>query len=126
MRRYFLYRLRYRLSKCMQWEKKKVADWDISYLKLWIKFLYKEAEDGVDINNITYPEENQLSSVKAKGLMFEDGQTLYIGFIAEDPEPQNIRAFLRDRDSNRETEREAERDLPVLHSIAPQTCPPHQ
>lgn len=54
----------------------------------------------VEMNNITFPEENQTASVKTKAYLFEDGETLYIGFIAQDPDPKKIRAFLRDRDSN--------------------------
>ncbi len=54
----------------------------------------------VDMNNITFPQENQTATVKTKAYLFEDGQTLYIGFIAQDPDPKSIRAFLRDRDSN--------------------------
>lgn len=54
----------------------------------------------VDMNNITFPEENQTAKVKTKAYLFEDGDTLYVGFIAEDPNPEKIRAYLRDRDSN--------------------------
>ena len=54
----------------------------------------------VDINNITYPQDNGPAPVKTTGYLFEDGETLYVGFKAEDPNPENIRAFLRDRDSN--------------------------
>jgi hypothetical protein len=55
---------------------------------------------SVQINNITYPEENQPSPVVTTAKLFEDGETLYIGFIAKDPDPSKIRAYLRDRDSN--------------------------
>ncbi len=54
----------------------------------------------VEMNNITFPEENHPASVKTTAYLFEDGETLYIGFKAQDPDPAKIRAFLRDRDSN--------------------------
>ena len=54
----------------------------------------------VEMNNITFPEENQPSAVFTKALLFEDGDTFYLGFVANDPDPEKIRAFLRDRDSN--------------------------
>ena len=53
----------------------------------------------VNMSNITFPEENQPASVKTTAYLFEDGETLYIGFKAQDPDPAKIRAFLRDRDS---------------------------
>ncbi|MCJ8268620.1 MAG: carbohydrate binding family 9 domain-containing protein, partial [Psychrosphaera sp.] len=54
----------------------------------------------VNMSNITFPEENHPASVKTTAYLFEDGETLYIGFKAQDPDPAKIRAFLRDRDSN--------------------------
>ncbi len=50
------------------------------------------------INNITWPYENQPSPVSTKAYVYEDGESLYVAFIAEDPNPENIRAFYRDRD----------------------------
>jgi len=36
--------------------------------------------------------------VQTEAFIMEDGEYLYIGFIAEDPDPSQIRAFYRDRD----------------------------
>jgi hypothetical protein len=54
----------------------------------------------VAVNNITHPQENMPSSIETTALLMEDGTTFYIAFIAKDPEPQKIRAFLRDRDKS--------------------------
>ncbi|XQW86370.1 carbohydrate binding family 9 domain-containing protein [Thalassotalea piscium] len=50
------------------------------------------------INNITRPFDNIPSTVHTEALLMEDGNTLYILFIAQDPEPEKIRAFYKDRD----------------------------
>lgn len=47
---------------------------------------------------ITRPHENTAPPVTTEVRVFEDDRTLYIGFIAHDPNPQNIRAYYRDRD----------------------------
>lgn len=52
------------------------------------------------INNITYPQENKRSPVKTEALVIEDGGTLYVAFKAFDPNPEEIRAVLSDRDKN--------------------------
>jgi len=52
------------------------------------------------INNITRPYDNIPSHVHTEALLMEDGGTFYIAFIAEDPEPSEIRAFYRDRDKS--------------------------
>ncbi len=44
------------------------------------------------------PEEGVPAPVQTEGLIMEDGEFLYIAFIAEDPDPSQIRAFYRDRD----------------------------
>ena len=44
------------------------------------------------------PEEGIPAPVQTEGFIMEDGEFLYIGFIAEDPDPSQIRAFYRDRD----------------------------
>lgn len=54
----------------------------------------------VKVNNITQPDENVPSSVDTEALLMENGDTLYIAFIALDPEPEKIRAYLRDRDKS--------------------------
>ncbi len=52
------------------------------------------------INNVTFPQENVPAPVKTEAYMMEDGEVLYVGFIAYDSNPEQIRAFLSDRDSN--------------------------
>ena len=46
----------------------------------------------------TEPGENVPAEVATEGFVMEDGETLYVAFIAEDPRPEQIRAFYRDRD----------------------------
>ena len=50
------------------------------------------------VNNVTRPYDNVPSPVQTEALLMEDGETFYIAFIAQDPDPSQIRAFLRDRD----------------------------
>ena len=47
----------------------------------------------------TYPRENQTPEVETIAYLVEDGDQLLIAFDARDPEPDSIRAYLRDRDS---------------------------
>jgi len=53
----------------------------------------------IAINIETQPGENIASAVDAEALLMEDGEVLYIAYIADDPEPDQIRALYRDRDS---------------------------
>ena len=53
----------------------------------------------VDISYETNPGENTPAKVKTVAYLMEDGTNLYIAFDARDPDPEAIRAFLRDRDS---------------------------
>ena len=46
----------------------------------------------------TEPGENVPAEVATEGFVMEDGETLYVAFVAEDPRPEQIRAFYRDRD----------------------------
>ena len=46
----------------------------------------------------TEPGENIAAPVATEGLVMEDGEMLYVAFIAQDPDPNQIRAFYRDRD----------------------------
>jgi len=50
------------------------------------------------INNVTRPYDNTPSPVHTEALLMEDGEVFYLAFIAHDPDPSQIRAFLRDRD----------------------------
>ena len=52
------------------------------------------------INNVTRPYDNTPSPIHTEALLMEDGKQLYIAFIAEDPNPSQIRGFLRDRDKS--------------------------
>ncbi|MDP7591665.1 MAG: DUF5916 domain-containing protein [Litorilituus sp.] len=54
----------------------------------------------VNINIVTRPYNNTKSPVDTHALLLEDGKTLYIAFIAQDPQPSEIRAFLKDRDKS--------------------------
>jgi len=47
----------------------------------------------------TYPRENQTPEVETIAYLVENGDQLLIAFDARDPEPEKIRAYLRDRDS---------------------------
>jgi hypothetical protein len=49
----------------------------------------------------TNPGENTPAPVSTEALIMEDGEVLYVAFIASDPEISQIRAFYRDRDSAR-------------------------
>lgn len=50
------------------------------------------------LDYVTQPYDNVVSPVNTDVYVFEDGQTLFIGFVAQDPNPSAIRAFYRDRD----------------------------
>ncbi|QBY05590.1 hypothetical protein E2K93_14965 [Thalassotalea sp. HSM 43] len=52
----------------------------------------------IDMDIVNYPYDNTKSPVKTTAYLFEDGENLYIGFIAEDPHPEKIQGFYRDRD----------------------------
>ena len=47
----------------------------------------------------TYPRENQTPDVETTAYLVENGDQLLIAFDAHDPDPESIRAYLRDRDS---------------------------
>jgi hypothetical protein len=47
----------------------------------------------------TYPRENQTPEVETIAYLVENGDQLLIAFDARDPEPESIRAYLRDRDA---------------------------
>ncbi|PCH63897.1 MAG: hydrolase [SAR86 cluster bacterium] len=63
-----------------------------------------QAQEWSDAYSITLdietnPGDNIKSEVTAQALIMEDGETLYVAFIALDPDPSQIRAFYRDRDN---------------------------
>ena len=52
----------------------------------------------VSLNYVTRPFENATPPVDTEVRFFENGTELVVAFIAKDDNPENIRAFLRDRD----------------------------
>ncbi|MFT6270389.1 MAG: hypothetical protein ACJAVV_003223 [Alphaproteobacteria bacterium] len=82
------------------------------YSKILIPFQNKQANiDGelseaawqtagkAKLNYVVKPFENTTPPVSTEVFFYEDGDTFYIAFIAQDPKPNDIRVFLRDRDS---------------------------
>jgi len=61
--------------------------------KLWSKALL------VDLNLVNNPWENLPSPIKTTAKLIENGEFLYVSFIASDPEPNKIQGFLTDRDN---------------------------
>lgn len=58
---------------------------------------WRQAE-SVYIQHQVQPNDNMQAWVQTKVKMLYSEQNLYIGFISEDPNPQNIRANISDRD----------------------------
>ncbi len=56
------------------------------------------AATRVQINIETDPGNNVEAEVQTEALLMEDGQVLYVGFIADDDTIDQVRAFYRDRD----------------------------
>lgn len=54
----------------------------------------------VDLVYETQPGDNLPARVKTTAYFFENGEYFYVGFIAEDPEPEALRAFFNDRDQS--------------------------
>ncbi len=54
----------------------------------------------IPLNIETSPEDNIAAPVNTMAYLYEDGHNLYIAFDASDPQPENIRAYYRDRDSS--------------------------
>jgi len=52
----------------------------------------------LELNFVTRPFENTRPPVSTTVKIFENGHTLYVAFIAQDPNVENISAFYRDRD----------------------------
>jgi len=50
------------------------------------------------LNYIIEPFENNKPMVQTDVYIYESGENLYVGFKAQDPHPEQIRAYLRDRD----------------------------
>lgn len=54
---------------------------------------------SVELVYETQPADNAPASVKTTALIADNGREVLLAFRAEDPDPKQIRAFLRDRDS---------------------------
>ncbi|MBT6057472.1 MAG: hydrolase, partial [Gammaproteobacteria bacterium] len=52
----------------------------------------------VDVNIETDPGNNVAAAVTTEAMLMEDGEVLYVAFIAKDDNISDLRAFLRDRD----------------------------
>ena len=52
----------------------------------------------MELNYVTHPFENTRPPVTTQVKIFENGDTLYLAFIAQDPRVEHISAFYRDRD----------------------------
>lgn len=52
----------------------------------------------IAMNIVTRPSNNTPSPIDTQALLVENGEILYIAFIAKDPNPSEMRAFLKDRD----------------------------
>ena len=53
----------------------------------------------IDLNLVNHPWNNKASPVSTKAKMIENGEYLYISFVAQDPNPEAIQASLADRDT---------------------------
>ena len=53
----------------------------------------------VDLNIVNSPWENLPSPIKTTAKLVENGEFLYVAFIAQDPDPSKIQGFLTDRDN---------------------------
>ena len=54
---------------------------------------------SIPLNIVNDPWNNQPSPVKTEAKIIENGEYLYISFLAQDPHPENIIGFLADRDT---------------------------
>ena len=53
----------------------------------------------IDVNIETRPGENVPAKVKTVAYLLENGESLFVAFDARDPDPTQIRAYFRDRDT---------------------------
>lgn len=53
----------------------------------------------IELNLVNSPWNNEPSPVKTEARIIENGEMIFISFVAYDPEPEKIKAFLGDRDS---------------------------
>ncbi|WP_371186020.1 carbohydrate binding family 9 domain-containing protein [Thalassotalea maritima] len=69
-----------------------VLDGDVSD-KLWQQAAH------IPVNIVNYPYDNTPSPVQTDAYIYEDGENLYLAFIAKDPEPEKIQGFIKARDA---------------------------
>ncbi len=53
----------------------------------------------VEVDIEYQPADNRPADVRAEALIMEDGETLFVAFLAEDPDTSSIRAYFKDRDA---------------------------
>ena len=53
----------------------------------------------VEVDIEYQPADNRPADVRAEALIMEDGETLFVAFLAEDPDTGSIRAYFKDRDT---------------------------
>lgn len=86
-------------------EKVKLNQLDIPYSPLTAKVDGDLTDDIwqqaliVDLDIVNSPWNNLPSPVKTQAKIIENGEYIYISFIADDPSPEKIKGFLADRDS---------------------------
>jgi len=85
--------------------KKKPAQLHIPYSKLSVEIdgelndeIWQHAS-VIDLDIVNYPWNNKKSPVKTTAKIVENGEYLYVAFIANDPNPSAIKGTLGDRDS---------------------------
>jgi hypothetical protein len=60
--------------------------------------LHWQQAKQLELNYVTRPFENTQPPVTTQVKIFENGDTLYVAFIAQDPKVENLSAYYRDRD----------------------------
>ncbi|MDG2421977.1 MAG: DUF5916 domain-containing protein [Gammaproteobacteria bacterium] len=58
-----------------------------------------ESAVRIPVNIEVDPRDNVTADVSADALLMEDGEVIYVAFIAKDPDPIQIRGFYQDRDN---------------------------
>lgn len=54
----------------------------------------------VRLDTEVQPAENKSAPLETQALLMEDGETLYVAFVAQDPDTSQIRAYYRDHDQS--------------------------
>lgn len=80
------------------------ADYQIPRVQGQVKVDGELAEEAwtqaktIELLYNTWPADNTPAPVQTTAQVMEDGENLYVSFIAKDPHPEQIRAYFRDRD----------------------------